>query len=50
MIYFGSVDSMHSFTKSDNFDRKIESYKAGADALYEPQRIKEEIRIIEHDL
>jgi len=38
------------YKESNNFDRKIESYKAGADALYEAQRVKEEIRTIEHDL
>lgn len=38
------------YKESNNFDRKIETYKAGADALYEAQRIKEEIRTIEHDV
>jgi len=35
---------------SNNFDRKIETYKTGVDALYEAQKIKEDIRTIEHDV
>jgi hypothetical protein len=29
---------------SDKFDREIEDYKFGVDALYEAERIKEQIR------
>jgi gliding motility associated protien GldN len=37
--------------KSSNvFDRNIETYKNGIDALYESQRITEHIRYIEHDV
>lgn len=37
--------------KSTNlYDREIDSYKAGVDALLESERIKEEIFIFEHDL
>lgn len=37
--------------KSSNiYDREIDSYKAGVDALLESERIKEEIFIFEHDL
>ena len=32
------------------FDRKVETYKTGVDALYEAEKIKEEIRTIEHDV
>jgi hypothetical protein len=35
---------------SDKFDREIEDYKFGVDALYESERIKESIRDWEHDL
>lgn len=35
---------------SNNFDRKIESYRTGIDALMESNKIKEEIRLIEHDV
>ncbi|MFZ9586478.1 MAG: gliding motility protein GldN [Crocinitomicaceae bacterium] len=35
---------------SDKFDREIQEYKYGVDALYEAERIKEEIRKWEHDL
>ena len=38
------------YKQSNVFDRKIESYKAGVDALYEAQKIKEEIRNLEHDV
>lgn len=37
--------------KSSNlYDREIDSYKAGVDALLEAERIKEEIFTFEHDL
>ena len=37
--------------KSSNlYDREIDSYKAGVDALLESERIKEQIFIFEHDL
>jgi hypothetical protein len=35
---------------SDKFDREIQDYKYGVDALYEAERIKEDIRKWEHDL
>jgi hypothetical protein len=35
---------------SDKFDREIQDYKYGVDALYEAERIKEEIRKWEHDV
>ena len=35
---------------SDKFDREIEDYKFGVDALYESERVKESIRDWEHDL
>jgi hypothetical protein len=35
---------------SDKFDREIEDYKFGIDALYESERVKESIRDWEHDL
>jgi gliding motility associated protien GldN len=38
------------YKESNVYDRKIESYKAGADALYESQRITENIRMLEHDV
>ena len=38
------------YKENNVFDRKIESYKAGVDALFEAERIKEEIRTIEHDV
>jgi len=38
------------YKENNVFDRKIESYKTGVDALFEAERIKEEIRTIEHDV
>ena len=38
------------YKESNVYDRKVESYKAGIDALYESQRITESIRMIEHDV
>lgn len=38
------------YKESNVYDRKIETYKAGSDALYESQRITENMRIIEHDV
>jgi hypothetical protein len=35
---------------SDKFDREIEDYKFGVDALYESEKVKETIRDWEHDL
>lgn len=35
---------------SDKFDREIQDYKYGVDALYEAEKIKEEIRTWEHDV
>ena len=39
-----------AYKTSNTFDRKIEEYKTGVDALYEAQRIKDDIRTIEHDV
>lgn len=38
------------YKESNVFDRKIETYRTGVDALMESQKIKEEIRTIEHDV
>ncbi len=38
------------YKESSVFDRKIETYRTGVDALMESQKIKEEIRTIEHDV
>ncbi|MCH2230975.1 MAG: gliding motility protein GldN [Crocinitomicaceae bacterium] len=38
------------YKESNTYDRKIESYRAGVDALYESEQIKNEIRNIEHDV
>ncbi len=38
------------YKESNVFDRKVETYKSGVDALYEAEKIKEEIRTIEHDV
>jgi gliding motility associated protien GldN len=38
------------YKQSNTFDRTIDTYKAGVDALYESQRITEELRNFEHDL
>ncbi len=38
------------YKESNVYDRKIESYRTGVDALMEAEKIKEEIRTIEHDV
>lgn len=38
------------YKESNVYDRKIESYRTGVDALMESQKIKEEIRTLEHDV
>lgn len=38
------------YKESNVYDRKIESYRTGVDALMESEKIKEEIRTIEHDV
>jgi gliding motility associated protien GldN len=38
------------YKQSNVYDRKIESYRTGVDALMESEKIKEEIRTIEHDV
>jgi gliding motility associated protien GldN len=38
------------YKESNVYDRKIETFKAGVDALYESQRITENMRMIEHDV
>tara|TARA_B110000305_G_scaffold234815_1_gene293469 strand:+ start:19966 stop:21012 length:1047 start_codon:yes stop_codon:yes gene_type:complete len=39
-----------AYKQSNTFDRDIETYRSGVDALYESDRIKNEIRNIEHDV
>jgi hypothetical protein len=36
--------------ESNTYDRSIETYRMGVDALLESDKIKEEIRTIEHDV
>ena len=38
------------YKESNVYDRKIEGYKSGVEALFEAEKIKEEIRTIEHDV
>ncbi|MEN9441173.1 MAG: hypothetical protein RLZ33_1250 [Bacteroidota bacterium] len=38
------------YKESNVYDRKIDTYKAGVDALFEAEKIKEEIRTLEHDV
>jgi gliding motility associated protien GldN len=38
------------YKESNVYERKIETYKTGVDALMESEKIKEEIRTIEHDV
>lgn len=38
------------YKQSDVFDRKIEEYRYGIDALIESQKITDDIRLFEHDL
>lgn len=38
------------YKESSVFDRKIETYRTGIDALMESEKIKEEMRTIEHDV
>ena len=38
------------YKTSDKFDRDVEDYRYGVDALYEAEKIKEEIRKWEHDV
>lgn len=38
------------YKESNGFDRKIETYRSGVDALRESDKIKEEIRTFEHDV
>jgi gliding motility associated protien GldN len=38
------------YKQSNVFDRKIETYRAGVDALMESEKITEEIRTLEHDV
>jgi len=38
------------YKESNVYDRKVESYKNGVDALFEAEKVKEEIRTIEHDV
>ncbi|TNE71381.1 MAG: gliding motility protein GldN [Bacteroidetes bacterium] len=39
-----------AYKVSNTYDRKIESYRSGVDALFESEAIKNEIRNIEHDV
>lgn len=36
--------------EENNYDRNIDKYRVGVDALLESQKITEEIRNIEHDV
>lgn len=38
------------YKESNVYDRKIESFRTGVDALMESEKIKEEIRTLEHDV
>lgn len=38
------------YKESNVYDRNVESYKTGTDALFEADKIKEEVRTIEHDV
>jgi len=38
------------YKQSNVFDRKIDSYRLGLDALMESEKLTEEIRTIEHDV
>ena len=38
------------YSESNVYDRKIETYRTGVDALHESEQIKNEIRNIEHDV
>jgi hypothetical protein len=38
------------YKESNVYDRGIDTYKNGVDALHEAERIKEGIRTIEHDV
>ena len=38
------------YKQSNTFDRTIDTYRSGIDALYESQQITEEFRNLEHDL
>lgn len=38
------------YKESNEYDRDIDTYRAGVDALYESEQIKNEIRNIEHDV
>ena len=42
--------SSYIIKESNGFDRKIETYRSGVDALRESEKIKEGIRTFEHDL
>lgn len=39
-----------AYKESNTYDRNIETYRVGVDALWESERIKNEIRNIEHDV
>jgi gliding motility associated protien GldN len=38
------------YKESNVYDRKMETYKTGVDALFEAEKVKEEIRTVEHDV
>jgi hypothetical protein len=38
------------YKTSDKFDREIQDYKYGVDALYQAEKIKDDIRRWEHDV
>jgi gliding motility associated protien GldN len=49
-LFWKRIFSSYIFRESNVFERKIDSYKNGVDALMESNKITEEIRLIEHDV
>lgn len=49
-VFWKRQFSSYIVKESNVFDRKIDSYRTGVDALRESEKITEEIRLIEHDV
>lgn len=49
-LFWKRIFSSYIYKESNVFERKIDSYKNGVDALLESNKITEEIRNIEHDV
>lgn len=49
-LFFSREFSAQIYKASDKFDREIEDYRHGVDALYEAEKIKQEIRDWEQDI